>query len=256
MRVVRELKPSKPGKNIDKSGLVTSKQTSLHPHLRSCILKHLEAPWLQPLHTPTVEAFGLMEKDGVLSGGRPIILDSGCGTGSSTQRLAEMFPRHLVIGVDRSLKRLEKSGFTTGFVRSGNFILLRGELATFWRLLLSSGCSPERHYLLYPNPSPKPGHLSRRWHGHPVFPQLLSLGGEIELRCNWEIYALEFAEAVSLTTGADIDVLDFKPVQAISPFEQKYSERGQSLYSVTVPARVLEIFRLSQAGHALSNHTG
>ena len=202
----------------------------------------------QEWRTPTVEAFGLMEKDGVLSDGRPIILDSGCGTGSSTQRLAEMFPRHLVIGVDRSLKRLEKSGFTTGFVRSGNFILLRGELATFWRLLLNSGCSPERHYLLYPNPSPKPGHLSRRWHGHPVFPQLLSLGGEIELRCNWEIYAQEFAEAVSQATGADIDVLKFQPVEAISPFEQKYAERGQSLYSVTVPARVLETFRLSQAG--------
>jgi hypothetical protein len=81
-----------------------------------------------------------------------------------------------------------------------------------------------------------------------VFPQLLSLGGEIELRCNWEIYAMEFAEAVSMATGADIDVLKFEPVQAISPFEQKYTDRGQLLYSVTVPARVLETFRLSRAG--------
>ena len=247
MRVVRELKQSNPGKSINESGLVTSRQTGIHPQLASCVGKHLREPWLQPLHTPTVETFALLEKEGVLTRDRPIILDSGCGTGISTQRLAMQFPRHLVIGVDRSLKRLEKSGLTTGFVRGGNFILLRGELATFWRLLLNSGCSPERHYLLYPNPSPKPGHLSRRWHGHPVFPQLLSLGGELELRCNWEIYAMEFAEAVSLATGADIGVLNYEPVQAISPFEQKYSERGQSLYSVTVPARVLENFRLSQA---------
>ena len=248
MRVIRELKQSKSGKNLDKSGLVTSKQTGIHPQLASCVSKHLRKPWLQPLHTPTVETFALLEKEGVLTQDPQIILDSGCGTGISTQRLAAQFPRHLVIGVDRSLKRLEKSGLTTGFVRGGNFILLRGELATFWRLLLNSGCSPERHYLLYPNPSPKPGHLSRRWHGHPVFPQLLSLGGEIELRCNWEIYAQEFAEAVSQATGADIDVSKFQPVEAISPFEQKYSKRGQSLYSVTVPARVLETFRLPQAG--------
>ena len=251
-----ELNQSKTGKKASKSGLVTSKQRGIHTGLERCVRKHLGSSWKQPFHRPTKDAYSQLDRQGVFSEGLPFILDSGCGTGSSTQRLAEMFPRHLVIGVDRSLKRLEKSGFTTGFVRSGNFILLRGELATFWRLLLNSGCSPERHYLLYPNPSPKPGHLSRRWHGHPAFPQLLSLGGEIELRCNWKIYALEFAEAVSLTTGADIDVLDFKPVQAISPFEQKYSERGQSLYSVTVPARVLEIFRLSQAGHALSNRAG
>ena len=247
MRVVRKPKRSKPGKNIEESGLVTSKQAGVHPHLASCVRKHLEVPWLQPLHTPTVESFGLLEKEGFLSDGYPIILDSGCGTGSSTQRLAAMFPRHLVIGVDRSLKRLEKSGLTTGYIRSGNYILLRAELATFWRLLLNRGCTPERHYLLYPNPSPKPGHLSRRWHGHPVFPQLLCLGGEIELRCNWEIYALEFAEAVRLATGTNIGVNKIQPDQAISPFEQKYSARSQSLYSVTVPAQALEAFRLSRS---------
>jgi tRNA (guanine-N7-)-methyltransferase len=248
MRVVRELKQSKPCKNIDESGLVTSKQTGIHPQLAACVSKHLREPWLQPLHTPTVENFALLEKEGVLNRDRQIILDSGCGTGVSTQKLARLFPQHLVMGVDRSVKRLEKSGLTTGFVCRENCVLLRGELTTFWRLLLNSGCSPERHYLLYPNPSPKPGHLARRWHGHPVFPQLLSLGGEIELRCNWEIYAMEFAEAVSMATGADIDVLKFEPVQAISPFEQKYTDRGQLLYSVTVPARVLETFRLSRAG--------
>ena len=80
-----------------------------------------------------------------------------------------------------------------------------------------------------------------------MFPQLLSLGGEVELRCNWEIYALEFAEAVRLATGANIDVVKIQPEKAISPFEQKYTDRGQSLYSVTVPAPILEAFRLSQS---------
>lgn len=256
MRVVRKLKRLTPVKNIDDSGLVTSKQAGVHPQLESCVRKHLDVPWLQPLHTPTVETFSLLEKEGVFSDDLPIILDSGCGTGSSTQKLAAMFPGHLVIGADRSLKRLAKSGLTTGFVHSKNCILVRAELATFWRLLLNRGISPERHYLLYPNPSPKPGHLSRRWHGHPVFPQLLRLGGEIELRCNWEIYAMEFAEAVQLATGANMGVIKIQPDEAISPFEQKYFDRGQSLYSVTVPALALEAFRRSQADHALSNTSG
>lgn len=256
MRVVRELKQSEFDKNIEDSGLVTSKQDGMHPNLVSCVRKHLQQPWLQPLHTPTLETFGLLKKEGVLSDGRPIILDSGCGTGSSTQKLAEMFPGHLVIGADRSQKRLAKSGLKTDFMCNGNYILLRAELASLWRLLLNSGISPERHYLLYPNPSPKPGHLARRWHGHPVFPQLLCLGGEIELRCNWEVYALEFAEAVSLATGANFDVIKIQPDNAISPFEQKYAERGQSLYSVTVSARVLEAFRLSQSDDSLNNSSG
>lgn len=256
MRVVRKPKRSTPGKNIDESGLVSSKQADVHPHLASRVRKHLQTPWLQPLHTPTVETFGLLEREGVCPGGRPIILDSGCGTGSSTQRLAAMFPRHLVIGVDRSLKRLAKSGLTSGFIRTENYILLRAELASFWRLLLNSGISPERHYLLYPNPSPKPGHLSRRWHGHPVFPQLLKLGGEIEMRCNWVVYALEFAEAVRLATGTSVSVTNIQPDKAISPFEQKYYERGQPLYSVMVPAQALKTFRLSQPDDGLINISG
>jgi tRNA (guanine-N7-)-methyltransferase len=178
--------------------------------------------------------------------GQPFILDSGCGTGKSTQRLAEMFPRHLVIGVDRSRSRLSKSGVHNSFSRTENCILLRAELATFWRLLLKSGLSPERHFLFYPNPWPKPDHLSRRWHGHPVFPQLLALGGEIEMRCNWDVYAGEFAKAAAIATGADISVKIIEPDNTISPFEQKYLERGQPLFSVRIPAQHTQAFRLSR----------
>jgi tRNA G46 methylase TrmB len=39
-----------------------------------------------------------------------IVLDSGCGTGRSTKLLArDLYPRHLVIGVDRSFSRLTKT---------------------------------------------------------------------------------------------------------------------------------------------------
>lgn len=39
-----------------------------------------------------------------------IVLDSGCGTGRSTKILArDIYPHHLVIGVDRSFSRLTKT---------------------------------------------------------------------------------------------------------------------------------------------------
>jgi len=243
--VVTELKQSKTGKNVSESGLVISKQRGVHPALVSCVRKHLDSPWMQPLHRPTVETYRLLEKKEVLATGQAVILDSGCGTGKSTQRLAQMFPDHLVIGVDQSRSRLAKSGVHSNFLRTENYVLLRAELTTFWRLLLQCGLSPERHFLLYPNPWPKPGHLSRRWHGHPVFPQLLALGGEIEMRCNWDVYAQEFAKASVIATGADIGVKIIEPDKGISPFEQKYLERGQSLFSVHIAAKHTQAFRQS-----------
>ena len=247
MRAVTELKQSKAGKNVSESGLVISKQHGVHPALESRVRKHLESPWMQPLHRPTVETYRLLQQKGVICAGQPVILDSGCGTGKSTRRLAQTFPGHLVIGVDQSRSRLAKSGVHSNFWRTENCVLLRAELATFWRLLLKSGLSPERHFLFYPNPWPKPGHLARRWHGHPVFPQLLALGGEMEMRCNWDVYAQEFAKASVIATGADISAKIFEPDKGISPFEQKYLERGQTLYSVHIAARHTLAFRRSRS---------
>jgi tRNA G46 methylase TrmB len=232
----------KVSKTIDQSGLVNSSQTGVHPDLENCLRRHLDTPWSQPFHQPTLDAYQRLENEGVLSEGLPLVLDSGCGTGKSTQWLADRFPGHVVIGVDRSYVRLAKSSKSPDFFRNGNCILLRAELSTFWRLMLNDGRLPERHYLLYPNPWPKPGHLLRRWHGHPVFPYLLALGGEIELRCNWEIYALEFARAVSIATGMVISAKKIHPDSGISLFEQKYLERGQALFSVLVPAHITKTF--------------
>jgi hypothetical protein len=54
------------------------------------------------------------------------------------------------------------------------------DLVDYWRLMRKAYVRPARHYLFYPNPWPKIGHLPRRWHGHPVFPALLALGGPLQ----------------------------------------------------------------------------
>lgn len=212
---------------------VESSQKGVHPHLDSVVDRHISNAWSQPLHRPTVEAFAELEEL-VIGSEHRLVLDSGCGTGESTRRIAQSLPDCLVIGVDKSLSRLSRTGAAAFPHRERNTIWLRAELSSFWRLALSAGWRLERHYLLYPNPWPKPAHLQRRWHAHPVFPDLLRLGGRLEMRCNWEIYALEFAAAVNRILDQDVSPKPLADSDAISPFERKYRDSGHELYSVVV----------------------
>jgi tRNA (guanine-N7-)-methyltransferase len=234
-------------RNIKSSGLVSSSQQGIHPQLEKTLCRHLENDWLQPFHQPTLDVYTLFKEKCGISSKQPFILDSGCGTGDSSRKLAGLFPDNLVIGVDQSQARLAKNGLENGFIHEKNLILLRAELSTFWRLMTRDDLEPSMHYLFYPNPWPKAAHMKRRWHGHPVFPVLLELGGEIEMRSNWEIYAQEFAFAVGLATGRPVIAKHYQSAggeaTAASPFEQKYLERGQALYSVSVPASVTALFR-------------
>ena len=215
--------------------MVHSSQAGVHPRLGHVLARHQAAPWQGALHAPTVHAFARLR---ALVGRerRPLVLDSGCGTGESTRRLARVFPDALVIGVDKSAARLARTGATHFPFREGNAIWLRADLATFWRLAWEAGWRLDRHFVLYPNPWPKPGHLQRRWHGHPVFPCLLALGGQLEMRTNWAIYAQEFAWSAASLTGRAVAPRELPPGDALSPFERKYRTSGHPLYSVVVPS--------------------
>jgi len=232
--------------NIRTAGLVSSSQTGIHPRLEEYLQRHLTRSWSQPLHQPSEKVYRLLMNDCGFTRTQPFILDSGCGTGSSTRELARLFPDHRVIGVDQSQARLANGGLVGDFHQGENWILMRAELSTFWRLMMMDQHVPDSHFLLYPNPWPKPTHLKRRWHGHPVFPWLLALGGDIEMRCNWEIYAKEFAYAVSVATGEPINVKPHQPGCAVSPFEKKYLLRGHELFSVTVPRTLTRAFGSSR----------
>lgn len=217
------------------SSPVRSSQTDLHPRLEAVVRKHLASAWRQPLHRPTVAAFERMIALPGFDVGAGPVFDSGCGTGAGTRLIAKRHRDRLVIGVDRSLHRLSRLGGSDFPLQQGNVVWIQAELATFWRLALQRGWRLHRHYLLYPNPWPRPGQLQRRWHGHPVFPQLLALGGVLELRCNWKLYAEEFRRALELACGgAEVGVESASSEKAWggieTPFGLKYAQSGHRLY--------------------------
>jgi len=211
---------------------VQSAQTAVHPRLEETLRRHFDNPWQQPLHAPTQRAFALLQTMlGDAPG--PIILDSGCGTGASTLRLAELHPGHCVIGVDQSAARLRRLA-PDGIAQIGNAVVLRAELASFWRLFVDAGLSTQCHYLLYPNPWPKAAHLGRRWQGHPVFPTLMRTAQGFELRSNWRVYVEEFACALRFAGHAPAGVEALPIEEPLTPFERKYRHSGHGLWRVAV----------------------
>lgn len=212
---------------------VHSSQVGIHPRLEELLDRYGTVQWQKPCHVPTVEAFQAL-KTMLRTNDLPLILDSGCGTGESTRLLSAAFPDHLVIGVDKSAERLSRTGADRFPHRAGNVVWVRAELASFWRLAQQDGWKLVRHYMLYPNPWPKPGQVQRRWHAHPVFRTLLQLGGRVEMRTNWQIYAEEFAFAVNFVTGHDISPSPVPDSEPLSPFERKYRASGHELYSVVL----------------------
>lgn len=89
-----------------------------------------------------------------------------------------------------------------------NMLLLRADLVDFWILAARDGqWDIEEHLILYPNPYPKRSQLRQRWHGHPVFPVMLGLGGKITVRSNWRTYLDEMCLAILAIAGSKDDGL-------------------------------------------------
>lgn len=214
------------------SRIPQSAQQGVHEALADCVRKHLEHPFRKPCtdYNRAALTVALAGWDGRA----PLILDAGCGVGHSTIQLARAHPGHWVIGVDQSEDRLTRRKPYPDALLPTNMIFVRADLVDFWRLLDEAGLRLARHYILYPNPWPKIGHLGRRWHAHPVFPWIPRLGGVLECRSNWGVYIEEFALALGLVLGREVPWARFEAESPLTPFERKYRDSGQTLYRLGI----------------------
>ena len=208
---------------------ISSSQSDVHKDLNALLAKHLTHPFQKPITDYNRTAFEKSIAVWQAAGAKPLILDAACGVGLSTLHLATQFPHHYVIGVDQSADRIARNTQWPQAMPQ-NFTWVRADLVDYWRLLLQSGITLERHYILYPNPWPKIGHLARRWHGHAIFPTIVALGGVLECRSNWRIYIEEFSKALTQATQQEVSCLPYVPEQAMTPFEQKYQASGHALW--------------------------
>lgn len=214
-----------------------SAQAGIHEQLAALLDRHAGAPFRKPYADYNRAAFAAsMERRARRAPAAPLILDSCCGVGESSIALARAFPGHYVIGVDQSASRLARriEGKADAAQLPDNLDLVRADLVDYWRLLRDAGLKLDRHYLLYPNPWPKIGHLSRRWHGHAVFPAMLDLGGVLECRSNWRIYVEELCFAIERLRGCPARCATWMPEVALTPFERKYLVSGHALFRTVV----------------------
>jgi tRNA (guanine-N7-)-methyltransferase len=209
------------------SKIVTSNQQGIHPNLESAVRRHLAHANRKPFSEHTLAAFAQAQA-WIGERENPLILDACCGTGESTLTLAQQHPDALVIGIDKSIHRLQKH-----HGGSDSYLLLQADLNDFWRLARHAGWQLYKHYLLYPNPYPKSVHFKRRWHASPAFPDILALGGELTVRSNWRLYVEEFVAALG-AVGVDALCSEYVNELPITAFERKYWLSGQRSWQLCV----------------------
>ncbi len=206
------------------SSPVVSSQLDVHEALEETVRKHVRTKWQHNVRSETRAAVVPLLQE-AQDGGRPLLLDVGCGTGLSSVHLAEH--RNMqVLAVDQSAARLNKAP-AHDLVR-----FIRADAADVWCLAAELQFAFEHVFLLYPNPWPKPGHLKRRWHGHPALPLLLQCAPATTLRTNWEVYAREWHRALELC-DRDPELREIHPkTPFLTRFEEKYARSGHTLFEV------------------------
>ena len=212
------------------SKAIVSNQSDVHEKLADLVKKHLAHPSQKPYQLHTKQAF--VEIDAIVQNfDGEIILDSCCGVGQSTRILAERNPQALVIGIDKSLSRIERN--VEERWQGDNYHLIRADLNDFYRLVRAARWSVSKHYVLYPNPWPKSKHIQRRWHGSAVFPDMLAIGQQLILRSNWRLYLEEFQLAANIL-GHQGHINLVTETEPLTPFEAKYQASDQQCWQLLI----------------------
>lgn len=209
------------------SRCVSSNQTAPHEKIPELVRRHLDTPSQKPINEHTFNAFeqAALWRDT----SRPLIFDSCCGVGESTFRLASTFSDAQIIGIDKSAVRTDKQDRL--FTLPDNALILRADVIDFWRLAVKNAWFLHAHFLLFPNPYPKSTQVQRRWHANSSFIDLIRLGGNFELRSNWQIYVQEFSLALhTLDITSSINKLNI--TDPFTAFERKYVASDQAIWQL------------------------
>jgi tRNA G46 methylase TrmB len=231
---------------------ITSNQSGVHADLIAELAKHRVSDFKRPIAEHTKQAFiGMLEW--LEKWDAEVILDACCGVGESTINIAKEFPNARVIGVDKSIARLEKhksyvskadNELATNNTSNDdkNYLLVQADLNDFWRLLVAHIADKQptwqvvKQFILYPNPYPKKAQLGKRWHGSALFPFIVASCPTIEVRSNWRVYLEEFAVAADFygLHSSIEDIPNSPSVSAYTPFERKYLEAHQRCFKLVI----------------------
>ncbi len=217
------------------SNQVVSNQIGIHENLETIVLKNKHANFLKPYTEVALNIFTNIESWILEQGERPLILDLCCGVGESTFHLANQYPDNLVIGMDKSLDRIERNN---AFKKSlpENMYLVRADIIDLLRQFAEKKAKYqiEKIMIYYPNPYPKQKHLKLRWYGHPLFKTIMDFHCPIEVRSNWKLYLEEFSVAALLYGDFEIITEEYIPEIMITPFERKFANSFHQLYRTSL----------------------
>lgn len=231
---------------------ISTNQLTVHEDLPKILAKHKANSFRRPIAEHTALAFSNMIM-WLGSWQGDIIIDAGCGVGESTINIAAKYPNAKVIGVDKSTARLDKHSSYSRLINSqnnqdlptlfttNNYVLLQADLNDFWRLLARyiSVNKPLWHitkqFILYPNPYPKKAQLGKRWHGSALFPTIVGICPNIEVRSNWRLYLEECLVAAQFyeLSGSIHNIVDTGQM-AYTPFERKYLASHQACFKLVI----------------------
>ena len=196
--------------------------------------KHRDHEFKKPISNYSIDLFNKICEWVTDKGKNKIILDIGCGVGESSYHLGLEYRDALIIGIDKSLDRIERKNHFKKYLPE-NVLLVRGDMIDLWKLFLEQKNKLKiiKQYILYPNPYPKKKHLKLRWQGHAIFPTIMAIDSPIEVRSNWKLYLEEFYVASKIFSYQSTDgIQTFLPEVMQTPFERKYAESGQNLYQI------------------------
>lgn len=233
-----DIKPATAGP-IGVSSPVRSGQKLADPAIAERMQRRALSVYQRPIAEHSERAFSALAEWRQAHLGE-MVLDTGCGNGESSLALSERYPDAWIVGIDKTLDRLAKRGYRpdNGPVHMDQrCCFLLADLVDLWRLMAAAGWRFRKQYVLYPNPWPKPAQRLRRWPLHPVWPDLLQMSDQIELRTNWSVYAEEFEQSLNLSGWASERTQLAKQDRPITPFEAKYQASEHTLWQVVGRAK-------------------